>query len=162
MRPASYDAQLRAYAPYIRKLARKIDQANGEDVAQDINMRAVENWHIYDPAYSFGHWVRTLALSVQSERYRASCRLKRKAVLVPIDQVESGEPPCEELRAELSEIVRMLSGRGGEALLRNAMGEDMKDIGLDMGVGRCRVGQLIDRERKRLMAATGYVMGEAA
>ena len=162
MRPASYDTLLNAYAPYIRKLAFRIDRANVEDVAQDINMRAVENWHVYDPAYSFGHWIRVLATSVQSERYRASRRMKRTAVIVPIDDFQGGEPASQQRQAELAEVVRLLAGRGGEALLRSAMGEDMKDIGVDMGVGRCRVGQLIARERERLIAATGYEMGEAA
>lgn len=155
-RPTWYDTQLTAYRPFIRKLARKAYRRNSEDLEQQICERAMLRWHIYDPTrYKFGTWLVQVARNCVAENRETAGAQMRSAPTVSFDDSHSAATPPNQLDyAELSQVLRRLSGtRDSEALIRVAMGEEMPDVANDMGVSRQRVFQLCQRERARLVAA---------
>jgi RNA polymerase sigma factor (sigma-70 family) len=165
-RPAWYDAQLLAYTPFIEKMAnRAYPNGNADELVQEIYLLALRKWDRYNQSYKFGTWLIQLCRNVVSERKHAASRKKRAAVHVTIDAtgIEHTKhvaiDPSQHSYAELSEALRRLSGtRDSDALMRLAMGDELQDVAIDMGISRERVRQLAARERVRLVG----IYGEAA
>lgn len=155
-RPASYDAQVVAYLPFIRKLVNRGRRRVGaEDRIQEVVAELLEKWQVYDDRYKFGTWVALMARNVYLAN-RQMRQAKKRQVDSEGYRREYGyrSSPEQEDYAELSAVLNRLSGtRDSEALMRFAMGDELQDIGADLGVSKQRVFQLIERERGRLRVA---------
>jgi RNA polymerase sigma factor (sigma-70 family) len=161
-RPAWYDAKLVDYLPFARKCANRIcGKDDADEIVQDFYVDACNRWDVYDTSYSFGTFVSQLVRNAAQNRkiYRTR-KMRSGGTLSLDDSQDSGmenwlkTPATQHDHAELSEVLRRLSGtRDSEALMRRAMGEDLDEIGADMGISRERVRQLAERERARLRKA---------
>jgi len=164
-RPADFDARLLAYTPFIRKKANRwcaLHPSNGEpeDFIQDVMAEALRRGATYSKNYAFGTWIRLICSHAIARRKRGSGADKRAAGRrVAIDAAASVSTPApQQAYAELSETLRNLSGtRDSEILLRIAMGDELHEIGDDLGLSKERVRQLKVRELSRLRE----LMGEA-
>lgn len=151
-RPAWYDKKVVEYMPFIRKLAgkgRRRDAA--EERIQDVVTELLEKWEVYDERYKFGTWVALMARNV----YLADRQMRLAKKRQPVAMADPASAPAnQEDYTDLSAILRRLSGtRDSDALMRFAMGDELPEIGADLGVSKQRVLQLIERERKRLKVA---------
>jgi hypothetical protein len=92
-------------------------------------------------------------MNVMSTFKRKAITKKRLSRSVPFeDGMSPPVAPTQQVYAELSEAVRLMSGtRDSEALVRLAMGEELQDVAIDFGVSRERVRQIAARERGRLV-----------
>lgn len=150
-RPASFDAAVLAYMPFIRRMVNRANPKSTEDMVQDVVVEAMATWHLYNSNYKFGTWMRLVVRNVTGAQRLAASRKKRTAAFVPIDKVSLSVAPSQHDYAELSEALRNLSGtRDSDVLMRLAMGEGLAEVGEDMGLSRERVRQLAERERARL------------
>lgn len=150
-RPSWFDARLTEYSPMINKLANNARRRGGaDDLAQDIRLAAMERWQSYRPEdFKFGTWLAWVTRSVVSDAKIKAATKKRQ----PVAMAEpASSPATQEDYTDLSNILRRLSGtRDSDALMRFAMGDELPEIGADLGVSKQRVLQLIERERKRLV-----------
>lgn len=148
-RPKSFDALLTDHMPFLRYLAK-----DREDVVQDIALAAMQKWQRYSGDYKFSTWLGLVARAVADDARVKRATKKRAARFVGMDAVRASVAPTQQDYAELSSVVRRLSGtRDSDVLMRHAMGEDLAVIGADYGIGKERARQLCERERKRLRVA---------
>lgn len=155
-----YRDRLLAYTPFIRKRANwycGIHPANGDpnDFIQDVFLLGLQREQVYNARYTFGTWVRYLCRMVADRNKQKRQTAAGSARHVEIDAAFSlSVPPAQQTYAELSETLRRLSGtRDSHVLMRIAMGDELHEIGEDMGISKERVRQLCVRERGRLLAA---------
>lgn len=159
----SYGDRLVAYMPLVRKLANRYcrkHSGNGpvEDFVQDVLELALKREANYDASYTFGTWMHYLCGWIAADRFTKRKTAAGRAFHVEFDAKYSGS--CEPRQfeyAELSQVLRLLSGRDGEVVLRTAMGEELALIGADLGVSKERVRQLKVRGRQQLSAALAEV-----
>lgn len=160
----AFGDRLVAHAPLIRKLSNhycRKHPGNGspEDFAQDVYELALRRQANYDGRYALSTWLYYLCAWVASDRATKNKSAAGRARHVELDAKHYGSCAPNQLEyTELSQVLRHLTGRGGEALKRIAIGDEMPDIAKDMGVTRQRVFQLCQAERQRL----AVVMAEAA
>ncbi|MBD9542920.1 sigma-70 family RNA polymerase sigma factor [Ensifer sp. ENS04] len=148
-RPKSFDAQLEAHMPFLRYLAK-----DREDVVQDIALAAMQKWQRYSGDYKFSTRLGLVARAVADDARVKRTAKKREARFVGMDAVRASVAPTQQDYAELSSVIRRLSGtRDSDVLMRYAMGEDLAVIGADYGIGKERARQLCERERARLRVA---------
>ena len=152
MRPASYDRLLADHQGLIWKIIRRFGPPSPDDTFQEINTNLVARWNKWDSErYKFSTWVWTVACNVIAAERRYSRAKSRSARLVSFDEYMSPATPPNQLDfAELSQALRRISGRDGEALLRLAMGDELADVADDFGVSRERARQLAARQRSKL------------
>lgn len=156
-RTAEFDAQLVAYRPTLRKLAaRYVPPQYREDLVADTIVYCLDHSNSFRADGAFRTWVRWCMWTVVREQAQRAAR-RKSMVMVPYEDeyqgaiVEAGQ----EHYADLSIIVgKIPDTRNGKALLRRAMGEDLAEIGADMGIGRERVRQLVELERTKLRKRT--------
>ncbi|UYE95843.1 hypothetical protein KNLIENLN_00030 [Sinorhizobium phage NV1.1.1] len=159
-RPAWYDEKVTEYMPFIRRMANvaaRYSRQNGsaEDIEQDIVAELLAKWSAYDKQYKFGTWVGIMAKNVYlaKRQYRSAQKRRLDAGAYRLEFGCSSSPSQEDY-TELSATLGRLSGtRDSEALMRFAMGDELHDIGADLGVSKQRVFQLIERERTHLRRA---------
>lgn len=148
-RPASFDSLLTSHMPFLRYLAK-----DREDVVQDIALAAMQKWQRYSGDYKFSTWLGLVARAVADDARVKRTTKKREARFVGMDAVRAATPATQLDCAELSDVLRRLSGtRDSDVLMRYAMGEDLAVIGADYGIGKERARQLCERERARLRVA---------
>lgn len=157
-RPESYDAALLKHMRLCQKMAAKYDRQNREEFAQDLLTYLLDKWHHYNPTYAFSTWVHMSALSVHSGRYRAKNAACRSAPTVSMDadpdyqgKINAYTHEDPESVIDLANVIARLQGtRGGEMLLRRAMGDCLREIGAVHGISKERVRQIVQAERKKL------------
>lgn len=162
-RPPEYDRQVLAYMPFVKRTAYKWcsrHPANGEpsDFAQDVMTEAFHRASHYDTKYTFGVWMRFICRVIMDRRKKKGETHEGRARHV--DQAATmglGYAPVQDSRAELSQVLDHLSGRGGEILVRCAMGEDLGEIGDDMGISKERVRQIKNVARTGLVRSLNNV-----
>lgn len=143
-RPASFDRQLTEHMSFLRYLAK-----DREDVVQDIALAAMQKWQHYSGEYKFSTWLGLVARAVADDARVKRATKKRTAVAMV---APSATPATQHTYAELSAVLRRLSGtRDSDVLIRHAMGDDLAEIGADLGISRERARQLCERERLRLV-----------
>lgn len=157
-RPAEYDAALLKHIRLIQRMAYKYDRHNREEFVQDLHAYLLDKWHYYKPVHPFSTWVRMSALSVHCSRYKAKTALCRNAPMVYVDAdasasiLHSSDTP--ESAIDLASVVaRLRLSRGGEMLLRRAMGDGLREIAEDHGISKERARQILIAERDKLKAA---------
>lgn len=178
-RPEWYDKLLVDYLPFARKCANRMrGNDDADEIVQDFYVDACNRWAAYDREnYKFGTWVwQLIRNAVYNRRARAKAK-KRSAKEYSLDKSiygsagdgpdfetgadkdwhdVTGSPPHQIEYAELSAVLAKLSGtRDSDALMRLAMGDELQDVAVDMGISRERVRQLAERERARLRKVVG-------
>lgn len=162
-RPAEYDRQVLAYMPYVRRMAYRwcrIHPANGDpaDFVQDVMTEAFHRYPLYDAKYTFGVWMRFICRIIVDRRKKKLMTYEARARHVPDDGAMAiGVPANQQECAELSQILARLTGRGGEIIVRCAMGDELGEIGADMGISKERVRQLKNVARSGLVKSLNNV-----
>lgn len=162
-RPTEYDRQVIAYTPYVRRMAYKWcsrHPANGDpaDFVQDVMTEAFHRYPLYDAKYTFGVWMRFICRVIMDRRKKKSMTYEARARRVPDDGAMAiGVPANQQECAELSQVLARLTGRGGEIIVRCAMGDELGEIGADMGISKERVRQLKNVARSGLVKSLNNV-----
>lgn len=158
-RPAAFDRDLADHMNFMLWLANRLVGAHDAmELVNDTSVMALSRWHYFKPGWKFSTWLGVVMTNVIAERQRTARSRKRAARTVSIDGVDLhlSAPARQDDLAMLAEVLAaMPAGRGGEVLIRRAMGEDLAEIGHEMGVSRQRVHQLEIDGRRRLLAALG-------
>lgn len=152
-RPAAFDARVLAYAPGLRSLAYKLGHRGeaAEDLVTDTIIDALHRWRSYREDGGLWRWLELMMLPRSREARRRVA--KEKEVRVDIGdgaELVMGVGPTQECSADLSSAVVKLSGRRGRVLLRRAMGEDLQEIGKELGISCERVRQIEEAARTAL------------
>lgn len=155
-RPDGFDAALERQMPVLRRYALRLTR--DEDRAEDLNQDALAN--ILQRANkcrmeTFKTWANLTLFGTFTKGAKLRRAQKRTADVVSMtafDELPNGMQATQHESAELAEVVGKLEGREGVMVMRAAMGETLEEIGRDYGIGKERVRQLIERERKRLVA----------
>lgn len=150
-RPASFDAKLLAYRKGLFALAKRRgffgDEA--DDLVNDVYVRCLANWQSYREGISFHAYLWWTMRGIITERQR---RKSRRPVVVPMRaDIAQVAQPNQEHYTDLSLVLSKLEGRNGTVVLRQAMGDDLAEIGRDMGVCREAARKLADTQRRRLV-----------
>lgn len=163
-RPDWFDKLLVEYMPFARKCANQMRGGDdAEEILQDFYVDACNRWAAYDRQYRFGTFVFQVVRNVVQNRKTYRTRKMRAGGALSLDMSQDSgmdnwlkTPATQHDHAELACVLRSMSGtRDSEALIRRAMGEELEEIGTDMGISRERVRQLAERERERLRKAVG-------
>jgi RNA polymerase sigma factor (sigma-70 family) len=156
-RPPEFDARLMSYYPHLRRLAYKLtnSRTEQEDLMQDTIAYVLSHWTSFRPDGGFYNWI-TLCMRHVAQNCRRKAQLRSSYMPTVSDEramLNCAVQPEQEKCAELSSTLADMSGRGGRALLRRAMGDTLEQIGARIGVGRERARQITEKERLRLRAA---------
>jgi hypothetical protein len=157
VRPPEFDARLTAYLPMMRKVASyMVPHTEIEEFVQDSAVNALTDWHKYQPPadkpwYAFKAWVQWQMRKTLLIRAQKRATQKRTGKHVQADKILLATPARQAAIAEAAEVVRALTGtRGGDMLLRVAIGEEKKDVGASVGLSGERVRVLCNGALKRL------------
>lgn len=150
-RPDGFDAALIAYLPQMRRQAKYMAGARGEDLLQDTvtdMLRLADKCRMA----SFRTWAQIMMMRSASSYLRAARREKRSGIHVPETAAYAiGIQPNQEAATDLSATLHALAGiRDGEAVIREAMGDTLTDIGRERGIGREAMRQRRELARLRL------------
>lgn len=162
-RPAEYDRQVIAYTPYVRRMAYwwcSRHPANGDpaDFVQDVMTEAFHRYPLYNTQFTFGVWMRFICRVIMDRRKKKSMTYEARARHVPDDGAMAiGVPANQQECAELSQVLARLTGRGGEIIVRCAMGDELGEIGADLGISKERVRQLKNVARSGLVKSLNNV-----
>jgi RNA polymerase sigma factor (sigma-70 family) len=154
-RPASFDAQLLAYRPAIRKLANKYYPESPEDMAQDALLHLLESWRTYRPDGGFYGWIkgRVRYLAQQKREFNG----RRTTINCKITDGMThaiGIAPTQEHTAAVSQALAAVQhSREGSIIMRRIVGEGLSQIAARIGVTKERVRQLEARGFAQLQAA---------
>jgi RNA polymerase sigma factor (sigma-70 family) len=157
-RPAEFDARVMRYWPGLWNLAGELG-ARGEerqDLVTETVMEALKKWENYREGGGFYKWLYWMMRGIWSNSQRS--KMRSPMTDLPVEEYEQRlvTQPTQEHYVELSQALsRMTAGRRGNVLVRRAMGESLREIGADIGVGPEGVRQLELRERKMLQARVG-------
>ena len=155
-RPDGFDAALERQMPVLRRYALRLtrDEDRAEDLIQDALANILQRAHKCRMK-TFKTWANLTLFGTFTKGAKLRRAQKRTADVVSMsafDELPNGMQATQQESAELAEVVGKLEGREGVMVMRAAMGETLEDIGHDYGIGKERVRQLIERERKRLVA----------
>lgn len=164
-RPPEFDAKIVQWMPFLRKMARRMESRSQdrEELIQNTVMTALHRWASYKEDGSFPGWlVFQMREQCAVHRRRAARRKETslsKTHFVGIDEVVTFDnwtvvsaPATQEQHTEARQVIdAMGDGRPGSVLLRLAMGEELREIGDDLGVSRARVQQIGARARSDLI-----------
>jgi DNA-directed RNA polymerase specialized sigma24 family protein len=152
-RPASFDALLAKYDPFIRSKC-----CGDEDLYQDIRLLAIERWYRYRQDGNFVSWVSYLVREVISQRARKIARAEKWLPYTPPSHTE----PSQEHAAGATQALGALSQAERDAVSLIATGHTGDEAGRVMGVSRQRVWQVVERGRERLAANDNVLARKAA
>jgi DNA-directed RNA polymerase specialized sigma24 family protein len=157
-RSAEFDKQLLAYMPGLyRNAVRMTRRTSSAKVLLDATVEAMLKRHQSCRMETFYTWAILVMRNVASTLKEERGRLKRQGISV--DMEEAGElPECDRQSSfvEVADVVRFLRGRkGGDILVRRAMGEGIDEIASDIGMSRSGVHAAEQRERAAVLARFG-------
>lgn len=153
-RPASFDAAVMAYYPGLRNLARRYKSAAyRDDLVTDTIMRALENWRNFRPDGNMWRWLAWTMRGIVSNQAVGASMQKRQGVLVSIDNVALSTEPNQEHYTDLAAATDKLTGRGGDILLRRAMGGTLKEVGASYSISPEWTRRLEAEARSKLKEA---------
>jgi len=143
-RPDWYDKAIIDHRPLLVRMAlHRVRSYESADLINDTIVLALRKWAKYDDNYSFGTWLGLLMDNVMTDRRVSARRMKRTGVSVNIDDVTIPARPEQEDAIALSEVIGAFPvGREGVVMRRRLLGDEQKDIAVDLGVSSSRVQQL--------------------
>lgn len=146
-RPKEFDDRVLAYMPGLRALAKRIS-SEPDELVSDTLIYAFKNWKSFRPDGAFWAWISLNMRSISQQRAKRNrlhtCRVDL-AMLVPT-------PARQEHAVDLEKVRKKLNNRVGRVLLRHASGESMREIGVDMGIGKESVRHICNVARARLLS----------
>lgn len=152
-RPATFDDQLQAAMPELRRYARHMTSSASEadDALNDAMESVLTNWRSYRPDGNFVRWCKLTIRSKADWNRRISTRYQH----VNIDEAELVAEPAQEKRAGVYCTLRNAAGLkvGGREVVLAALGHTQVAIGKMVGVTGPRVDQRIKAARRELRAA---------
>lgn len=152
-RPATFDAQLKAALPELRRYARHMTSSASEaDDALNDGMEAVlTNWRSYRPDGNFVRWCKLTIRSKADWNRKVAARY----VHVDINDVELAEDARQDRAAEVYCTLRNVAAlkEGGQEVILSALGHSQVAVGKMVGVTGPRVCQRIKAARRELRAA---------
>lgn len=125
---------------------------DAEDLTQETFLKAYQNLHRFNPAYSFGTWLFTIAKRTAVSHFRAV----RPTEAIPEDSQAAGADPSVVLaekdeRRSLWQLAEALKPKQYEALwLRYGEGFSIAEVARIMRLTRIHVKVLLHRGRQRL------------
>ncbi|MBB5664772.1 RNA polymerase sigma factor (sigma-70 family) [Rhizobium leguminosarum] len=156
-RPPEFDARIMQYKRGLEALARKLTRnaEEREDLVTDTIIYCLRNWRGYREDGGFYNWMYWSMRGVLSLRRDATRR--RLAI---VDDPEGrlmamrGTLPTQMDHVELTQTLAAMSERGGDVVIRRAMGETLPVIAADLGVTAERVRQIEEKELTALRRKT--------
>lgn len=172
-RPASFDAAVLQWMPFLHKMASKLEASaqDREDLVNETVEAALRRWANYREGESLPGWlvfqmrerIRSLRRRWRVEAYSYDSRNRDVDEESDDDygvdfQDPLAEPARQDNIVELSQVVSALRpGRNGEVLYRVAQGDNGEDIAADYGITREYVRQIAQTERERLRKSLNAV-----
>ena len=149
-----------AHSDDVYRLAYAIlhDRDDAVDVAQDVFMRAFEQWHRYDHERPLRPWLHTITSRLALDRLRRR-RVRRLAIPALARDAarrsggdDTGDPATtihrrERLKAALAALQPVPRAA---VLLRHRYGYDYAEIGAILGLSNSNVGAVLSRARAAL------------
>ncbi len=164
-RPAWYDELVQKYERLIKRIAKQYGRSyDSEEFEQDIYVDLYRRWALYNSDYSFGTWICLCARNVSSMHKQRKMSLKRTGTRVELSAAEAvSYPSNQEASTDLAVVRSVLSGgRRTDILMRIASGELLREIAAEYGIGKERVRQIGEQERKAIRQRLGFRPGEVA
>jgi len=154
-RPQWYDYEISARMPFMRKMANRMTTPDkADELIGDTYVLALSQWKKYNQEFKIGTWLVVLMRHARRDTQQKAGRKMRSARMVSIDDFDRGVPATQEDYVELSQTISAIQkGRGGDVLLRYAMGDELKEIGDETGLSRERVRQIKQAALSKLNAA---------
>lgn len=150
-RPPAFDSRVMAFMPGLQNLSRKYKKTweDRNDLVTDTIAYALEKWENFREEGGMYNW---LAWNMRGIASNQRQRRNLHIVEAPVQYALASSQPTQERYCELSSVLRILpAGRGGSVLLRRAMGEQLNEIGADLGVSPERVRQIEEKARALLV-----------
>ena len=151
-RPPGFDAALTAYLPSLKRQAKYMAGARCEDLLQDA---LTDMLHLADRCRmaTFRTWAQIILRRAASNHIRKSRQAMRCGVTVPeAAAYRIGTIQNQDDAATLSRVLSLLSTiPDGEAVIREAMGDTLTDMGRERGISREAMRQRRELARGRLM-----------
>jgi RNA polymerase sigma factor (sigma-70 family) len=161
-RPTTFDAAVMAYKPGLHKLAKRFRHSKEDqaDLVTDTIIYALGAWRNfradpYERNNGMWSWL-TFCMRgiVSNEAKKAEVRKGMRFVaLTPAAETDRHTPPSQEHHVELLDTVNRCRIKGGNVVLRRAMGDTLADIGRRRGVSTTRVDQIASKARAKLKVA---------
>jgi RNA polymerase sigma factor (sigma-70 family) len=152
-RPATFDAQLKAAMPELRRYARHMTNSgsDADDALNDAMEAVLTNWRSFRED---GHFVRWCKLTIRSKA-DWNRRIAARYTHVDIEEVELVEDARQEGAAEVYCTLRNVAGlkEGGQEVILSALGHSQVAVGKMVGVTGPRVCQRLKAARAELRAA---------
>lgn len=151
-RPPGFDAALTAYLPSLKRQAKYMAGVRSEDLLQDA---LTDMLHLADRCRmgTFRTWAQIILRRAASNHIRKSRQAMRCGVTVPeAAAYRIGTISNQDDAATLSKVLSLLSTiPDGEAVIREAMGDTLTDMGRERGISREAMRQRRELARGRLM-----------
>ncbi|MGM4911464.1 sigma-70 family RNA polymerase sigma factor [Rhizobium sp. 768_B6_N1_8] len=155
-RPAAFDKRLMEYMPGLTVLARKLSRhpKEREDLVTDTIIYCLGHWTSYREDGGFWNWLYWSMRGVLSSRRDAYGR-QLKIVDDADGKLLAGRhvDATQLVHMELVQTLESMTARGGNIVIRRAMGDGLGEIGADMGISKERVRQIEEKELNRLQSA---------
>ena len=140
----------------LRRYARRLtgNAADAEDLVQDCLLRALTNWHRFEPGTNLRAWLFTVMRNLHLNSFR---RPSRHEMSMPIDELaEAGpvRPPAQEAAVEMKDFLRafgqLTSARQKTITLVGWDGMSYEEAATVLGVPTGTVRSRLSRAREEL------------
>ncbi|MFC0245797.1 sigma-70 family RNA polymerase sigma factor [Falsochrobactrum ovis] len=163
-RPASFDALLLQWTPFLHKLSLNFehDAQDREDLVNETITVALHRWGNYRTDASFPGWLSFQMRSCVSARMRKQHADVRWIARVNPEWNSTAQPNQDDV-VELSQVIGMLNpGRDRDVFLRVIDGESGQVLADEYGISRERVRQIVARQRKTICQSIAATERRAA
>lgn len=145
-RPKEFDAQVVAYLPALRNVARRLVQHEDiDDLVSETAAALLRRWDQFRLDGAFYSWAVLVMRGIAAE---ARKRKKLNTVSIDTDTYVGCTQPAQEEIVFAGQVVSYLSCyKEGQALLMRTVGDTLDEVGEVFGVGKSRVGQFADSAR---------------
>ena len=149
----------------LRRYARRLtgNAADAEDLVQDCLVRALVNWHRFEPGTNLRAWLFTVMRNLHINSFR---RPARHEVSMPLDELADmapTRPPAQEASVEMADFLRafkrLAPSRQRTIMLVGWDGMSYDEAAVQLGVPTGTVRSRLSRAREELR---GELHGEQA
>lgn len=154
-RPKEFDARVMAYKPGLHKLAKRYRHKKEDqvDLVTDTIIYALGAWQNFREDGGLWAWL-TFCMRglVSNDAKKADARKGIRFVALTDAARQPSTAPSQQHHVELTDALRRLRRiKGGNVVLRRAMGDTLRDIGERRGVSTTRVEQIANKARAKLV-----------